>query len=390
MGRHGQGNRGNGFDGAGLSSRPRVAFVVNGSPKSAMGERAASFASRLAKQFEIHSVYRTGGTARSVGPMVLALAKFQPDYCYVFDLSAAGVIAAGLYKHVTGTPFVLDMGDDIVALGRVIGRGPIGMLATRSLEAFALRSASQVVVRGSFHRELLLKRGVKSVFIPDGVTVNQFASKKSDAVRRTTGNEFSQTKLVIGLVGSSVWIPSRQTCYGWELVEVVRMLKDRLPGTHVSGVLIGDGSGVEILKKRCIEYGVAEQIEFAGRVAYDELPGWLQQFDICLSTQTDDTIGWVRTTGKLPLYLAAGRFVLASQVGEAARVLPPEMLVEFHGSVDPDYPARLADRVTELVACVTDFSHRSDCVAIAREHFEYDRLADRLADVLRSAIGGRR
>jgi hypothetical protein len=50
--------------------------------------------------------------------------------------------------------------------------------------------------------------------------------------------------------------------------------------------------------------------------------------DICLSTQTNDVVGWVRTTGKLPLYLAAGRYVLASRVGEAARVLPEEMLVD--------------------------------------------------------------
>ena len=41
----------------------------------------------------------------------------------------------------------------------------------------------------------------------------------------------------------------------------------------------------------------------------------------------------------MPLYLAAGRFVLASRVGEAARVLPPEMLVEFrHASwLDDDH-----------------------------------------------------
>ena len=72
-------------------------------------------------------------------------------------------------------------------------------------------------------------------------------------------------------------------------------------------------------------------MEFAGQVPYAELPGWLHRMDICLSTQTNDVVGWVRTTGKLPLYLAAGRFVLASRVGEAARVLPEEMLVDGEG-----------------------------------------------------------
>src|SRR5438045_1728958 len=147
------------------------------------------------------------------------------------------------------------------------------------------------------------------------------------------------------MVGSSVWVPTRNTADGMALIDVGRRLRHRLP---IRGVFIGDGSGIDMLKTRCREYGIADRVEFPGRIPYDELPGWLRQFDICLSTQTDDVIGWVRTTGKLPLYLAAGRFILASRVGEAARVLPPEMLVEFRGPVDPAYPARLAERVVEL------------------------------------------
>src|SRR5205085_6962618 len=166
-----------------------------------------------------------------------------------------------------------------------------------------------------------------------------------------------------GLVGSSVWVPARQTCYGWELVELVRLLKDRLP---VRGLLIGDGSGIDVLRKRCAEYGIADRVEFAGRVPYAELPGWLRRGDVWLSTQTNDMIGNVRTTGKLPLYLAAGRFVLASRVGEAARVLPPDMQVEFRGDADADYPNRLADRLIRLFAVGTDFAHRPECVALAR------------------------
>jgi glycosyltransferase involved in cell wall biosynthesis len=154
--------------------------------------------------------------------------------------------------------------------------------------------------------------------------------------------------------------------------------------------MIGDGSGIAVLRRRCVEYGIADLLEFAGRVPYGELPAWLRRFDICLSTQTNDVIGHVRTTGKLPLYLAAGRFVLASRVGEAARVLPPEMLVEYNGGVDFDYPARLADRVVALIGAGTDFVYRPECPALARAHFDYDRLAPRVAAVLREALARRR
>jgi glycosyltransferase involved in cell wall biosynthesis len=351
----------------------RVAFVVNGGPGSAMAERATAFADRLGAAFASRLIFRTGGKIGAVGRMLRSLAEFRPAKCYVFDLAASGVAAAGLYRHLTGTPFVVDTGDAVVELGRALGRGRAGLAATRAMEAYALRAASAMVVRGSYHQDLLARRGVQSDFIPDGVTVDQFVPP--EAPKRDPDRP-----LVIGLVGSSVWASARQTCYGAELVELIRLLRQRR--LKARGVMIGDGTGIAVLQQRCREGGLENAVEFAGRVPYAELPRRLREFDISLSTQTNDIVGNVRTTGKLPLYLAAGRFVLASKVGEAARILPPAMLVPFTGACDPDYPAKLAERVAELVADRTDFSHRPECVALARAHFDYDRLAPRVAGVL--------
>jgi glycosyltransferase involved in cell wall biosynthesis len=345
-----------------------------------MAERAGAFACRLSDGFDCRIIYRNGGRLGAVSGMVWAIAAARPDLCYVLDLASSGVIAAGLYRHATGTPFILDTGDAVVELGRVLGRGPAAMAATRALEAYAFGAASGVVVRGSYHRELLAGRGVSAEFIPDGVDVDLFAPKETPPPRQP-GNH-----LVIGLVGSVVWVPARQTCYGWELVELIRLLRPRFP---IRGVLIGDGSGVEFLRRRCHEYGIDDLVEFAGRVPFAELPDRLRAFDICLSTQSNDVIGNIRTTGKLPLYLAAGKFVLASRVGDAARVLPPEMLVDFEADTDPDYPRKLAERVIEL----TQDGMRPIVSAIgpdlARRHFSYDRLAADVRLVLMGCLGRR-
>ncbi len=364
--------------------RPVVAFVVTGGLASAMAERARSFASRLAGDFDPRLVCAEGRRSSAVTRLLRDLFAARPEVCYVLDIAAAPVVAGGAYQAVTGTPLVIDFGDAVVELGRALGRGRFGMLATRALESFALRTADRLVVRGSYQQELLADRGVRAEFIPDGVAVDQFAPPAGDVPLPM------ERPLTIGLIGNCVWSPVRRTCYGWELVELVRLLRDRLPGRSVRGIIIGDGSGIEVLRGRCEEYGIAAEVEFAGRVPYDELPERLRVFDICISTQTNDVIGNVRTTGKLPLYLAAGRFVLASRVGEAARVLPPEMLVEFRGNADPDYPARLADRLIRLIDAGTDFSHRPECVALARMHFDYDVLALRVVAVVREALARRR
>ena len=176
------------------ASRPRVAFVVNGGPESAMGERAAAFQSRLTGTFDIQLIFREGGKFHATQGMLRQLLAFRPALCYVFDMAAAGIAAAGAYCKLTRRPLVVDTGDSIVDLGRVLGRGWLGLLATRALEAFALRTSALVVVRGSWHRDLLTKRGLRTAFLPDGVTVNQFALSKS--AKREAGRP-----LVVGLVG---------------------------------------------------------------------------------------------------------------------------------------------------------------------------------------------
>ena len=155
--------------------RPVVAFVVTGGLASAMAERARSFASRLSGDFGPRLVCAEGGRASAAGRMLRDLFAVRPDVCYVLDIAATPVVAGGAYQAATGTPLVIDFGDAVVELGQVRGRGRFGMLATQALELFALRAADRLVVRGTFHKELLADRGVRAEFIPDGVAVDQFA-----------------------------------------------------------------------------------------------------------------------------------------------------------------------------------------------------------------------
>ena len=294
---------------------------MNGPVESAMGERARAFARELAGEFDLHIVYRHGSKAVAAWLMLQELVRLKPRVVYVLDMAASGVMAACAYRLLGGARWIVDTGDAIVELGRALGRGSLGMAATRVLEWVGLRCSSAVVVRGSYHKELLAKRGIQATFIPDGVDVEQFAPPKEQKLKGP------DDPLVIGIVGSVVWSATRNCCYGWELLDIVAALRERI-ARPVRGIVVGDGDGLERLKARCRELKLEGLVEFPGRVPYAELPAWIHRMDVCLSPQTDDVVGRVRTTGKLPLYMAAGRFILASRVGEAARVLPEEMLVD--------------------------------------------------------------
>ena len=357
-----------------------IAFLVNGEPASAMGIRARSFEERLQDEFNIQLAYRAANKILSIWQFLRFLMRLRPNVCYVFDMSFSGVIAAGVYRLVSRCRVVVDTGDAIYELSRSTGnRSALGVWLTGWLERYALAISDRVVVRSHPHQELLARRGIMASVVPDGVDTGQFFLRDETQLRRENGLDGCT---VIGLVGSLVWSPRWQMCYGSELIDVI----DRLRDLPVKGLIVGDGSGMPELKKQCAARGLEDRILFAGRLPYDQLPGYLNLMDICLSTQTNDVAGQVRTTGKLPLYLACGRFVLASEVGEAARVLPSAMLVPYQGTKDDQYGARLSDRIRCLLEHPDSIRPNSGIAAIANQHFEYGVLASRIRDILHGLL----
>jgi hypothetical protein len=107
--------------------------------------------------------------------------------------------------------------------------------------------------------------------------------------------------------------------------------------------------------------------------------------DICLLPQSDDIVGWVRTTGKLPLYLACNRYVLASDVGEASwilRELDPNMLHRPFPLGSPQYAEEIASRLRMLLQTPSLWEKAQYGITVAREHFEYAMLARRVCNLL--------
>ena len=355
---------------------PVITFLVNGSRTSAMGIRARSFAEHLAPHFDVRLLFRTENKIRSTATFVRSLFDQSPAVVYVVDMAASGVLAALTYKAITGTPVIVDTGDVISALGRSIGRGRVGYGLTVALEALSLRGADHLVVRGTNHKHLLGEQGYHNVtVVQDGVDSTQFKPGNGAEIRAGLDLE---DDLVLGTLGSSVWNEELQTCYGWEMLEVVHRLREH----PIQALMIGGGSGIDRMKERAADWGIADRIHFLGYVPYNDLPKYLTAMDVCLSKQTNDLVGQVRTTGKLPLYMACGRYVLATKVGEAEYVLPDPMLIPFTGSHDPNYTDLLVDRVQGLLAQRSTLSLGQRNRDWAIQQFDYTVLSDRLTALL--------
>jgi glycosyltransferase involved in cell wall biosynthesis len=360
---------------AATAGTDRVAFIVNGDYRSAMGNRARAFAARLPFQIEI--AYRSNQKIRSIFAFLLFLFRTRASITYIFDIGYSGVLAGAIYRIMFRGSLIVETGDAIVDLARSTGsRGRIGLWLTRLLETLSFRAADRIVVRGTFHKESLAQQGIEADVIQDGVDLFEFRPIDVGALRREYDLDNVTT---VGLVGSSIWSEKLQICYGWELVEAIRLLKEK----PIKGIMIGGGSGIPRLKSACAKYGIEDRVVFLDYVPLQELNKYLNLIDICLSTQTNDLAGNVRTTGKLPLYLAAGRYVLASNVGEASLVLDDEMLVDYEGVRDATYPKKLADRILSISQCP---EYAALCglrnVEIAKQNFDYRILAKTVRQTL--------
>lgn len=357
-----------------------VVFIINGDQQSAMGYRARALAEHLDERYDVHLAYRTGNKILALVRFVRFLRQTKPQLTYVFDMSYSGVLGAWLHRQFNRNRLVIETGDVIYELMRSTGnRGRLGLWLTRWLEDFSLRVADRIVVRGRYHQRWLEQRGLTVDVIQDGVDTGEFTPMNADELRQQHGLD---GVLTVGLVGSSVWSDKLGMCYGWEIVETLRLL----PQANVKGIIIGDGSGIPHLKDRCREYGIEDRVLFLGHVPFHRLPRYLNVIDVCLSTQTNDLVGQVRTSGKLPLYLATGRYLLASDVGEAALVLEPEMLVPYEGVQDYEYPRKLAERIQAILAAPQKLEVASRSVALAKEFFEYAKLAQRLSEVIEAVL----
>jgi len=354
----------------------RIAFLVNGDAHSAVGVRARGLAVHLDGQYDIRICYRTENRVVSILRFIKFLQAEPPAITYIFDMAYSGVIAGLFYKVFMRNCLIVDTGDSIYALARSVGtRSKIGLWMTWLLEWCSLRFADEIVVRGSIHRERLSSRGIRAEVIQDGVETELFRPMDVHDLRESYD---LHGVLTVGFVGSITWSPKLQMCYGSELVDTLCLLR----GLPIKGIVIGDGSGLEKLKARARECGIEDRIIFLGRIPYAQLPRYLNQIDACLSTQTNDAAGEVRTTGKLPLYLATGRHVLASRVGEAALLLPDNMLVDYNNTIDSEYPERLAERIRAISRDSQLMRGSQANRALALQHFDYSVLGRRLVGIL--------
>lgn len=310
--------------------------------------------------------------------MTSAVRRARPDLVYAMDLAVAPIVAS--LARGRGARLVVDTGDAPADFFRQIQASPARIAAAEMLERVGYGSADTIIVRGPHHVRALERRGYRPTLVPDGVDLELFAPTDVSELRDRLG---LSDVLTVGVQGHFTWYPRLGGGMGCEVVRALSYL-----GPTVHALLIGSGPGIGELRALAYRLGVHDRVTVLGRLPYERLPEALSLCDVAVLTQTNDPSSWIRTTGKLPGYLANGRYILASRVGTAADLLPEEMLIDYDGAWDEGYPARLAQRLDELARDPARLGRGLELRSLA-EPFSYPRIAASAAERIRSLLGSR-
>jgi glycosyltransferase involved in cell wall biosynthesis len=360
----------------------KLIFFVNGYEGSAAGIRARMFAAKLPLEWEIYFNYRPVSKWKGVLLFIQSALRFRPNIIYVMETAYTGVLAGQISKLLLGCKLITDTGDVAYELAKSTGNYSKRQLKLIDwIEKISVNRSDRFIVRGSYHKNFLEGQGIKNVvFVPDGV--DTLGISPTNHLSLHSELELEQN-FVVGMVGTMIWSERHRMCYGWDVIEALALLKD-LP---VKALLIGDGDGRQILEARARELEISDRVIFTGQLPYQEMLRHLSIMDVCISTQSNDLVGMVRTTGKLPLYLAYGKYVIATDVGEAKRVLPGVgCLLPYEGVRDDCYPARLAEHIRLLVAEPSRTKVAEAAFKVARDNFDYTLLAQHVAKICQDLV----
>lgn len=360
--------------------------LVNGPENSVQGPRARALFPGSAR-----IIYKTRGRLGSVRPIWSALneAPFSWLYCIDLGVPTAPLAALKLRGRKRGRPpfLIYELGDP----GRPLAanqQAPFWKTAlAHRLDLSLPLKADALVFRGSyladyFARILAPRPLPRWIWLPDGADTERFRPFRDDPrvldLKRRHGLE---GRFVVGLVGSIHHNPGLDLVYGWDLAEALSHIPSDVP---ISGVVVGDGPGRPVLEQIASRFKLGDRFRLVGRVPHDEVPVWMNVFDVGLSTQTDDPVGWGRTTAKLPEYLACGLVIASTDVGEAHRWLSATgQTLPYKGLRDDAYPSRLAGHLQNLLGQDLEPVRQSNR-ALALEKFDYRVLREQLLAFLES------
>ena len=283
------------------------------------------------------------------------------------------VLAGALLAAATGTPLFLEYNGSEEYFHTHWQRTPFHQQLVAAEEA-CLRAAARVIVVSEVARGALRERGIEDsriVVNPNGVDAARFDAGGGAETRQALG--IAGDSVVIGFVGSfGPWHGAPRL--GDAFVPVARAV----PHAHL--LMVGDGAEREAVEQILRDGDVRDRATFTGLVPPSMIAAHLDACDILVAphVRIPGGVEFFGSPTKLFEYMAAGKAIVASALGQIANVLEDGRTALL---VEPGDVAQLSAAIESLVA---DPALRARLGSAAREaaiaHHGWDKNARRVVE----------
>ncbi|HHS14108.1 MAG TPA: glycosyltransferase WbuB [bacterium] len=243
------------------------------------------------------------------------LRAFKPDavlirYNYLNISSTLAAFCAGL-------PVVLEVNAPMVYEKKRFTRGNLPLIPGW-VERLNLRLADRVFVVSNMLKNFYAGRSVpecKIAVICNGVDINRFdPGSDGNALRSNLG---LQNKVVLGFAGSFHYWHGVQS-----LIDFIICVLNRF--SHTAFLLVGQGPMKIDMENRLKKYIEEGRVVMTGYVDHQDIPGILAVMDIALALYPD-LPKFYYSPLKLFEYMAAGKAVIATRIGQIQEIVTHEM-----------------------------------------------------------------
>jgi glycosyltransferase involved in cell wall biosynthesis len=245
-----------------------------------------------------------------------AIGHVRPDAIYHRNARSAWASVAAAWLR--GVPVVLEYNVP-EALAGTYWNNIRRLAGVRRAEGLSLRGATAVGAVSRELAEMTVAAGARRDRVfenPNGVDVERFGTPEAEAAGAALRARLGiADRVVVGFVGT--FMPFHGTDV---LIETIGRLAED-PRVHF--LLVGHGAARASTEQRLAEHVRAGRVAFTGRVAFETLPEYLAAVDVCIAPYIPIPPGtpFINSPVKLFEYMAARKAVVASRLGQIARIV---------------------------------------------------------------------
>ncbi|WP_370970347.1 glycosyltransferase family 4 protein [Amycolatopsis sp. cg9] len=248
------------------------------------------------------ALWHTLRLARKVGPVDVVHACNPPDLLYV--------VAKVLKRH--GAKFVFDQHDlcPELYLSRFDRGQDLLYRGVCALERATYRAADVVISTNESYKQVARIRGGKrpeDVFVVRSAPVVERFHEVPAEPELKKGKPFMLAYL--GVMG-----PQDGVDYA---LRALAKLRDEVGRTDWHAVFVGSGDAFDDMVALSAKLGLANQVEFTGRISDEDLVRYLSTADVCLSPDPLNPLNDVSTMNKVMEYMAMSKPIVSFELREA-------------------------------------------------------------------------